>query len=126
MTEQEAQEMLAKLRVHYGQPVMPVRTYCEALENWRRAIEANNRSVETEHRDPYRQGAQYHEVLHRVFTDMRKSALLWRLIYAGEKFRTVKCPEHKGHLNMGEWIGDGSRGGPCTHGCQGTGWLPEP
>jgi len=50
---------------------------------------------------------------------IRKSNLLARLIYGGQKLRTQMCPEHKG-----EWTGP--RPDPCPHGCGFTGWLPEP
>ena len=48
--------------------------------------------------------------------DIRKSNLLARLLYAGEKVCTQKCPDHKG-----SWVGQGD----CHYGCDLTGWLPE-
>lgn len=61
------------------------------------------------------------EITHHVFTMIRKSSLLDRLLYAGEKLRTRKCPTHNGH-----WSGLEHDGNVCPHGCQLTGWLPEP
>ena len=57
-----------------------------------------------------------------VFFQIGKSNLLARLIYGGEKLRTKMCPEHKGH-----WSGCVFREEDrCPHGCQHTGWIPEP
>lgn len=69
------------------------------------------------------QGARYFEVLQPILIDIRKSALLWRLLYQGQKVRNVKCAIHKGHLAMHQWMGSPSEGEkPCA--CNGTGWLP--
>ena len=37
MTEDEAKAMLARLSEHYGQPVMPIGKYCDALVKWENA-----------------------------------------------------------------------------------------
>jgi hypothetical protein len=54
--------------------------------------------------------------------DIRKSCLLFRLIYAGESLRTRRCPIHEGRRS-------GCALEPCTAGCSFgsniTGWLPE-
>lgn len=55
-----------------------------------------------------------------VFLQIRKSNLLARIIYEGEKLRTKMCPEHKG-----EWSGIESSGNICPHKCQLTGWIQE-
>lgn len=69
------------------------------------------------------QGSRYYEYLTTVITDLRKSALLWRLLYRGEKVRTVKCSVHRGRLDMDNWLGWLSKDEkPCP--CNGTGWLP--
>jgi hypothetical protein len=66
--------------------------------------------------------------IHFVFTQIRKSNLLNRLLYQGQKLRTRMCPVHQGR-----WSGCAWEALPC--GCQNgaganvTGWLldePEP
>lgn len=53
---------------------------------------------------------------------IRKSNLLYRLLYGGEPLRTQPCPEHQG-----VWSGIGTPDKPdCPHGCGFTGWLPNP
>ncbi len=54
--------------------------------------------------------------------DLRKSNLLWRLIYGGESLRSRECPTHKGRWSGMAWNGDecACAGGGCI-----TGWLPE-
>lgn len=50
---------------------------------------------------------------------IRKSNLLYRLLYKGEALRSSPCPAHKG-----KWSGLGSFDEPdCPHGCGFTGWL---
>jgi hypothetical protein len=61
------------------------------------------------------------ETLSHVELSIRKSSLLARLIYGGEKLRTKKCPEHKGR-----WSGIPHPDNMCPHGCEHTGWIPEP
>jgi hypothetical protein len=112
LTEEQAQQMLKDLAEHYGEPVKPVGEYCKAISAWMKCIVENN-------------AKEYAGVLHRIEIDIRKSALLCRLIYCGEKLRTEPCPIHKGHLNMAEWIGFPSEP-QCEHLCGGTGWLPQP
>ncbi len=53
-----------------------------------------------------------------VFLQIGKSNLLARLLYGGEPLRSTPCPTHKG-----KWSGCF---GECEHGCELTGWLPEP
>lgn len=60
------------------------------------------------------------EVLTTVELSIRKSNLLYRLIYCGEKLRTQKCPQHKGR-----WSGIEFGDNVCPHGCELTGWIPE-
>src|SRR5947199_7147549 len=66
------------------------------------------------------QGAGYHYMLGVILTDIRKSNLLGRLLYAKQPLRTEPCPTHQGHIDMEELL-TGKQGCPC----QGTGWLPE-
>lgn len=60
-----------------------------------------------------------HEVAH-VFLQIRKSNLLARLLYNGEKLRTKMCPEHKGKWTGIEWGNN-----RCPPNCQLTGWIQE-
>jgi len=68
------------------------------------------------------QGSRYYEYLTTIITDIRKSALLWRLLYLGQKVRKTKCPTHAGKLAMNQWLGLQPGEEPCA--CNGTGWLP--
>jgi len=58
------------------------------------------------------------EQINYVFLQIRKSALLDRLLYVGEKLRTKRCPKHDG-----VWSG---LFGTCEHNCELTGWIREP
>lgn len=110
MTNEEALAMRAELEQHYGVPVMPVTQYCEAIWAWFRCIEE-------------RDGDKYYApMLGGIRNDIQKSALLWRLIYRGEKLRVEQCPIHKGRWHGSIWCGPNV----CEHNCDGTGWLPLP
>lgn len=111
MTDAEAEAALAALRQHYKEPVLPLSRFCAAITTWFRVIERLNEVPDESGRS--RQGSRYHNVLRLVERDIRKSNLLGRLLYLGEKLRTVQCPTHNGR-----WTGDGD----CA--CQGTGWMP--
>lgn len=108
LTPEQAEAMLRRLAAHYGCPVMPIERYCEALETWGRVMAAAAKGDDA-------------RSISRVFLLIHKSALLWRLLYCGEKLRTRKCPKHDGH-----WSGLEHPDNYCPHGCQFTGWLPEP
>lgn len=54
-----------------------------------------------------------------VFLQIRKSNLLYRLLYGGQSVRAKMCPKHKG-----KWDGQAMLKG-CPHNCDGTGWLRE-
>lgn len=112
MNRAQATRLLADLGRHFGEPVLPVSRYCAALRAWVKQIELLN---EGEPRLGH--GARYHALLGRILVDIRKSNLLWRMIYAGEPLRTQPCPEHKGKHHGGYG---------CAHGCGESGWLPEP
>ena len=103
MTDAEAESMLKQLTEHFNQPVMPIERYCEAFHTWFWAA------------GPYLKIDPM-----RMVTAIHKSNLLRRLIYQGEKLRTVKCPTHKG-----EWSGcSGFEPCDCKSGIDITGWLP--
>jgi hypothetical protein len=117
MTEEEAQEMLAKLVQHYKQPVMPVQKYCAALETWA--------SIMTDMEDtPSRMRPSdklYYDAIHRLQIDISKSYLLFRLIYLQEPLRTEVCSIHRG-----EWNGQAQCAFGCVYGCDGSGFLKTP
>ena len=113
MTEREARKLLRDLREHYGEPVMPIGRYCEALATWGRCIEQLWASDGDE-----AHGAAYARHAMHISIDITKSNLLYRLLYLGEPLRQQKCPIHSGH-----WSGYPNE--PCPHGCGHTGWLPE-
>ncbi len=110
--------MLRQLEQHYGQPVMPVESYCAALKIWAAIIVENNRTSLLK----YGHGSTYFHVLNDVIRDITKSNLLGRLIYGKQKLRTRKCPTHEGRWS-------GCTPNPCPDGCSDginvTGWLPE-
>jgi hypothetical protein len=121
MTEPEAQEMLAKLSVHYREPVRRISEYCEAFEHWLRVIDE---SAACDEHSPWK-NEEWVGHIDGIRLAVRKSCLLDRLIYDGQKLRQEKCPKHQGR-----WSGiDGGPSMPhshCEHGCDLTGWLPEP
>lgn len=112
LTKEEAETMLAELTEHYHQPVLPMSDFCNAISTWFRCIEKNNLDTDKN----YNQGSAYYKHLSNIETDIRKSNLLGRLLYGGEKLRNEKCPKH-----LGRWSGIGD----CEHGCDLTGWLPK-
>lgn len=97
---EEVEEMLAELAEHFGEPVRPVSQYCNALTEWAR-VSSNKEAM-------------------IAFSQVKKSNLLARMIYGGEKLRTKQCPRHKGEWFTIPGLAD------CEHNCGGTGWLMEP
>lgn len=111
LNEAYAASLLEQLTHFYREPVMPVSRYCTALETWARAVQQchDGRLLElAKHFDS-------------IALAIRKSNLLFRLIYLGEEIRTVACPVHEG-----VWSGckpDGTC--KCMSGFNVTGWLPN-
>ncbi|MHA2426992.1 MAG: hypothetical protein ACXADB_03070 [Candidatus Hermodarchaeia archaeon] len=122
LTDEQVQKMLDRLANHFGCPVRPVNQYCEALREWAYQISIINQEAEKVAKaagtESTRHGCEYHEHLRHIMMDIRKSNLLFRLIYAGEELRTEQCPIHKG-----KWSGCSFEG--CIYGCGETGWLPK-
>lgn len=120
LSVEEAAAMEAALTEHYGEPVRPVSAYCKAFQQWATAI----RQEDAGDGEGDRTYGRIVEVGMQLELAIRKSNLLWRLIYLGEELRTVKCPAHDGH-----WSGYAYPGAECPHGCCSgydiTGWLPE-
>lgn len=98
LTDAEAEAMLRRLRSHYRQPVLPLHRVCDALTKW---------SEVSGERMPI--GAIY------------KSNLLHRMLYLGEKLRTIKCPAHNGRWSGCKELGTCA----CQSGWNVTGWLPD-
>ncbi|HET7871217.1 MAG TPA: hypothetical protein VFL42_01820 [Terriglobales bacterium] len=96
-SEEEAQELLAKLEQFYKQPVLPLGRFCAAIELWMECVIKNNTdpALVADYRPEMLQ--PYFKQLPQIRMDIRKSNLLGRLLYAKEKFRTRTCPLHKGH-----------------------------
>lgn len=117
-SEDEAQAMLQKLHAWYRQPCLPVSKYCDALQTWsERYLEIQGEHAETleERLEKAREVEQW---LIRFRIDIRKSNLLYRLIYLGESLRQRPCPVHHGR-----WYG--LHPDTCPHDCGHTGWLPN-
>ncbi len=162
LTDEQANEMLAKLSRHFREPVMPISRYCKGLRTWHEALEDRayrkklelfpdlaldyradpslKERAETAH-EAYRSALKsadkytpsldprFYDLLSaektaesvgHVFLQIRKSDLLFRLLYRGEELRSTPCPEHKGR-----WSGLEHPDNRCPHGCQFTGWLPN-
>lgn len=106
-----------QLAQHYGEPVRPVSAYCEAFEQWFDIIRTT--ALARAKDDPLRTlGEALNGVAFTLPLAIRKSSLLWRLIYGGEPLRTERCPTH-----WGVWSGLPSFGNDCE--CDLTGWLPQ-
>lgn len=122
LTEEDAAHARDTLSRFYRSPVMPMGAFCKALSTWANAIvDLRKAEPRFDGDEPkHRHGAEYAEVLFRIITDIRKSNLLYRPLYAGEKLRTKPCPVHKGR-----WSGLEFSDNRCPHGCGHTGWLPE-
>jgi len=113
----EAEELLLRLQKFYGQPVMPLGRFCKAITTWMECIVQNNTDPELSKAGFH--GRDYYTFLNEMSTDIEKSNLLGRLLFAREPLRTKKCPIHKGH-----WSGEAMFLKPCPEKCGGTGWLP--
>lgn len=142
------ERMEEALRIHYKEPVRPVSHYCKAFEDWGNVLRERLAEIEKEPEEHaencnsiknpppggYCNCARYWseqdkrwmtpvvEALNHLQLPIRKSNLLFRLIYLGEPLRTEKCPEHKGHWT-GCWF---DRSCDCQSGYDVTGWLPTP
>lgn len=116
MSSDEAELMLAKLAVHFREPVLPVSRYCNSLRTWRECV------IEAWKSDGATEESRFSGLVRSIWDvelAIDKSSLLDRLIYWGEPLRTRKCPKHQGH-----WSGLPHPANNCE--CGLTGWLPEP
>lgn len=116
--------MLAQLSEHYREPVRPVSEYCNAFDAWAMVLEENHGNHEKEGHRAF----SFVDHIDDIRLAIRKSCLLDRLIYGGEKLRTRMCPDHRGRwsgIDAGPQYGKHPHG-HCERGCYLTGWLPEP
>lgn len=120
LTEEQAQGLLDILKRHYKQPVLPMSRFCEAITTWFRCIERNAREWEKKGEPDRAHGHSFAKHLGDIERNIRKSNLLARLLYGGEKLRRERCPVHDGR-----WSGLEHPGARCPHGCGHTGWIPE-
>lgn len=125
LTDEQAEEMLKRLSKHYRSPVMPLSKYCNALRTWANTLERKARAemqemkakgkLDTLDKERLYRGSDFRFYLDSAMLNIRKSNMLYRLLYLGQKLRTEECPTHKG------------RWGDIFSGCEcgGTGWLPH-
>ena len=112
---EEAQELLSRLEQFYKEAVLPLESFCRAIELWMDCIVKNNTDMALI-QGGTRHGYRYFQFLNQMRIDIRKSNLLGRLLYAKEPLRTRLCPLHKGHYN-----GQAMFFEKCPHLCDGTG-----
>ena len=72
MTDECAQKMLADLKEHFGQPVLPLHDFCAAISTWMRCIEQGN----ADNPGGRQQGSEYWKELGRIEMDISKSGLV--------------------------------------------------
>jgi hypothetical protein len=115
------EEAEAKLAKYYGESVRPISQYCQAFVDWHTGIQAMLSDQDAGGQEENWEGVN--EALNVLQIPIRKSNMLWRLIYLGQQVRTEKCPIHQGH-----WMGYGEceNDPPCNSGWDITGWLPNP
>lgn len=121
LSDQDALDMLDKLRTHYNQPVIPLGRVCNAIYDWAEALRDLAKRTKADGRTQH-QGSAYLDHLSHITMDINKSGLLFRLLYLGDELRTDMCPTHNGHMNISMWCGNPAAGN-CE--CDGTGWLPN-
>lgn len=118
LSQEQAQQMLRELSDHFQEPVQPISSYCQSLMAWANAVIKLNNDSPPHH---WTHGHTYYMHLNTIMRDIMKSNLLYRLIYEGQKLRSVPCPTHQG-----SWSGCVPE--PCPDGCSDgsnvTGWLP--
>ncbi len=117
-----------------GTPVLPIRFFCDALTKWA-TIFGEKLRVPTEAwtrpQDPHyferenESRRKFSEQAHQVFLKIRKSNLLWRMLYEGEKPRSNPCPHHNGRWSGCKLPEEMECKGACADGLNVTGWLRE-
>lgn len=107
--------------VKRGTPVMPIKFFCEFLEEWARLI--GEPYPEERHPEENKERRDRREQAQHIFIQIRKSNFLWRRIYRGEPTRTKPCPVHKGRWSGCKLTEETECRGACQHGLDVTGWL---
>jgi hypothetical protein len=120
-TEDETKRFMEEYKA--GTPVMPVSFFCDFLEEWADAYGEPLRREET-HEGEADQRRRFVDGIRHVFLQIRKSNLLWRTIYRGERLRTEPCPEHRGRWSGCALPEETDCKGACSFGGNVTGWLP--
>lgn len=120
-TDEEVDRFLEEVKS--GIPVMPVTFFCDFLKKWAelRGIPYPTENYEGENK----QRKDAYEAARIMFIDIRKSNLLWRLMYAGEPVRDEPCPDHKGRWSGCMLPQDTPCKGACMFEGNVTGWLPK-
>lgn len=128
LTAEQVEELTDILTRHFGEPVRPVSAYCKAFEDWASALaQRKERIVAMADDDPLKQHefddtlSHIADMAFQLSISIRKSNLLWRLIYEGQPLRTEMCPEHHGRWSGYQW----DRFCECQNGYDVTGWLPN-
>src|SRR5271163_2412374 len=131
LSEEEVKEMLGRLTKHFGEPVMPVKQYCAALNLWSSAlrmkadrleaaaVEKAGSSVTEDIKKGARSDAdhafEFANEVGGVFMQITKSNLLSRLIYDGESLRLTMCPIHQGRWSGCKWAEEDDKNCKCQH-----------
>jgi hypothetical protein len=93
---------LPKYVLKYGDPVprvieertLPVSAFCRIMRTW---AWARMKPLETDSQRDRDRRKEFEEHWRYIDSKIRKSNLLYRLLYIGEEFRTRPCPKHQGH-----------------------------
>ena len=96
--------------------------FCDSMDDWAKAC-MTPLPTDDEHTRAWREEFSAHWVWIR--RAIRKSNLLHRLLYQGEKIRTGMCPIHKGRWSGCLPLEDMTCGGVCANGHNVTGWLRD-
>lgn len=119
-TEDEIDRFLEEYKA--GTPVMPVTFFCGFLQKWKDLYAVPHE--EERHEGEMKRRDEFIGTVNDVFLQIRKSNLLWRMIYGGEQARTEPCPVHKGRWSGCNVPEETPCKGACMSGNNVTGWLP--
>ena len=111
-----------------GSPVLPMPFFCDALTTWSNLfMKPPEIPLGHEETDRYdiKTRKEFGQDVQRIFIKIRKSNLLWRMLYEGEKPRTKPCPVHKGRWSGCRLPEEMECKGACADGLNVTGWLKE-
>jgi len=120
-----------------GAPVLPMPFFCDALTQWANLFRKEpppqgphpafpDIPVDPEdHLREVKERREFADMADRVFLRIRKSNLLWRMLYGGEKPRSTPCPKHYGRWSGCKMPEEMECKGACADGINITGWLKE-